>query len=239
MPRSTKRLRAEIDQDDADLAAIIGIDGPGALATVIPCFAARPSAAGPGPRSPRARRSRDPSEQFGVPAAPVRYPGRWRPADRHRRRRPSHSRAAADPARGAAARSRSRCFRRPSSAPVELLCSLLVARLQRCSAIRPASRMATSLLPSGGQSSTPRAVIRCTVLRSPPKVPVAGDTSLATIQSQPLRVPCRWRWRPRSRSRRRSPPPARAARDRLWQASPGCRDWAPVRAPAAERLPAS
>ena len=39
-----------------------------------------------------------------------------------------------------------------------------------------------------GQSSTPSALIRCTVLRSPPKVPEAVDTSLATIQSQPLRV---------------------------------------------------
>src|SRR4051794_41980138 len=29
---------------------------------------------------------------------------------------------------------------------------------------------------------------RCTVLRSPPITPVAGETSLATIQSQPLRL---------------------------------------------------
>src|SRR5258708_36431605 len=47
--------------------------------------------------------------------------------------------------------------------------------------------MATSLWANDGQSSTPDAVIKCTVLRSPPKVPDALDTSLATIQSQPLR----------------------------------------------------
>src|ERR671912_1531504 len=53
--------------------------------------------------------------------------------------------------------------------------------------MRPASRMATSPLARVGQSSTPEALIRCTVLRSPPNVPTAADTSLATIQSQPLR----------------------------------------------------
>ena len=34
----------------------------------------------------------------------------------------------------------------------------------------------------------PSRVSRCTVLRSPPITPVAGETSLATIQSQPLRA---------------------------------------------------
>src|SRR5579883_708236 len=58
----------------------------------------------------------------------------------------------------------------------------------RCSAMAPASCMATRSFDRVGQSCTPSAVIRCTVLRSPPNVPVAGETSLATIQSQPLRV---------------------------------------------------
>ena len=49
---------------------------------------------------------------------------------------------------------------------------------------------ATSRLVIAGQSSTPPASTRWIVLRSPPKVPVAGDTSLARIQSQPLR--CRF-----------------------------------------------
>src|SRR5205085_1975614 len=55
-------------------------------------------------------------------------------------------------------------------------------------AIRAISARATSSFVCGGQDSTPPAVTRCTLLRSPPKVPVAGETSLATIQSQPLRA---------------------------------------------------
>src|SRR5579885_3806034 len=39
-----------------------------------------------------------------------------------------------------------------------------------------------------GQSSTPSASTRWIVLRSPPKVPVPGETSLARIQSHPLRA---------------------------------------------------
>ena len=39
-----------------------------------------------------------------------------------------------------------------------------------------------------GQSSTPLESTRWTRLRSPPKVPVPGDTSFARIQSQPLRA---------------------------------------------------
>ena len=38
-----------------------------------------------------------------------------------------------------------------------------------------------------GQSSDPSAVIRVTSFSAPPMIPVAGETSLATIQSQPLR----------------------------------------------------
>src|SRR5690242_1667187 len=58
----------------------------------------------------------------------------------------------------------------------------------RCKAIAPASCMATLSFGKVGQACTPSAVIRWTVLRSPPNVPVAGETSLATIQSQPLRL---------------------------------------------------
>src|SRR6185295_8712289 len=62
--------------------------------------------------------------------------------------------------------------------------SALVGR-PKCRAMRPASRMATSPLARVGQSSTPEALIRCTVLRSPPNVPTLADTSLATIQAKP------------------------------------------------------
>ena len=55
-------------------------------------------------------------------------------------------------------------------------------------AMRATSAVATSSLPIAGHDSTPSRVTMCTVLRSPPITPLAGDTSLATIQSHPLRV---------------------------------------------------
>src|SRR5262245_55941002 len=56
------------------------------------------------------------------------------------------------------------------------------------SAMRATSAVATSFLSMAGHDSTPSRVIMCTVLRSPPNTPPAGDTSLATIQSHPLRA---------------------------------------------------
>src|SRR5712691_1177691 len=56
------------------------------------------------------------------------------------------------------------------------------------SAMRATSARATSSFDCGGHDSTPRAVTRCTVLRSPPMTPDPAETSLATIQSQPLRA---------------------------------------------------
>src|SRR4051794_35625894 len=62
----------------------------------------------------------------------------------------------------------------------------------KLSAIRVTSAAATSSLLIAGQeltaTSAPRRVSRWIVLRSPPMTPVAGETSLATIQSQPLRA---------------------------------------------------
>src|SRR6267142_7048980 len=64
-------------------------------------------------------------------------------------------------------------------------------------AIVATSSVATCSLVITGQESTlmlstlvsaASRVSRCTVLRSPPITPVAGETSLATIQSQPLRA---------------------------------------------------
>ena len=60
--------------------------------------------------------------------------------------------------------------------------------LASTAAIRATSARATSSFDCDGQDSTPWAVTTCTLLRSPPMMPVAGDTSLATIQSHPLRV---------------------------------------------------
>src|SRR6185437_14309589 len=48
------------------------------------------------------------------------------------------------------------------------------------------SMAATSSFDCGGQGSMPRVVTSWIVLRSPPMMPVCGETSLARIQSQPL-----------------------------------------------------
>src|SRR5579871_4674224 len=55
-------------------------------------------------------------------------------------------------------------------------------------AMRATSASATSSFDCGGQASTRSAVIKCTRLRSPPMTPLSGETSLARIQSQPLRL---------------------------------------------------
>src|SRR5262249_61659469 len=55
------------------------------------------------------------------------------------------------------------------------------------SAMRSTNARATSSLDCGGQDSTPSAVTRWTVLMSPPMTPESADTSLAGIQSHPLR----------------------------------------------------
>src|SRR5215813_13402930 len=56
------------------------------------------------------------------------------------------------------------------------------------SAMRATSARATSSFDCGGHDSTPCAVTRCTVLRSPPMTPLSAETSLARIQSQLLRA---------------------------------------------------
>src|SRR5690606_38331811 len=52
----------------------------------------------------------------------------------------------------------------------------------RLSAIRATRRAATSVLLMVGHASTPAAVTRLMVLRSPPITPVPSETSLARIQ---------------------------------------------------------
>ena len=97
--------------------------------------------------------------------------------------------------------------------PMPMPVMVVVVRHQvSAAAIRAARRAATSVLARRGQSSTPSAVTRWTSLSSPPMMPVAGLTSLATIQSQSLRAA--WRRRSairRRRSRRRSRSPGAAA----------------------------
>src|SRR3569833_2750117 len=61
-------------------------------------------------------------------------------------------------------------------------------RPARASAIRDTCCNASSVFVCGGQSSTLFAVTRWIVLLSPPMIPVAGDTSLARLQSHALRA---------------------------------------------------
>src|SRR5690606_6949657 len=79
-------------------------------------------------------------------------------------------------------------MRQALHANINLGSHALVSLLEKCSAIRRARRSATACLGRSGQSSWPAPVMRCTVLRSPPITPVAGETSFATIQSQRLRA---------------------------------------------------
>ena len=71
---------------------------------------------------------------------------------------------------------------------LSLVIDLLTAGRFIVSAIRAISAVATSFFDCGGQCSTPSLVTRWMVLLSPPMMPVSGDTSLARIQSQPLRA---------------------------------------------------
>src|SRR5690242_14710955 len=66
------------------------------------------------------------------------------------------------------------------------------AAFAKKAAIRRARLSPTSRFDIAGQSSTPLPSTRWMVLRSPPKTPLAGETSLARIQSQPflLRLTC-------------------------------------------------
>src|SRR5262249_3774923 len=57
---------------------------------------------------------------------------------------------------------------------------------RRVSAMRSARRRATASFSIVGQVSTALSVTKWMVLRSPPKVPLAGPTSVASIQSQPF-----------------------------------------------------
>src|SRR5205085_11541858 len=55
-------------------------------------------------------------------------------------------------------------------------------------AMRSMSARATASFDCAGQDSTPAALMRWTVLQSPPITPEPAETSLATIQSHPLRA---------------------------------------------------
>ena len=88
--------------------------------------------------------------------------------------------------------------------------AVMSRRYFRRATARRVQRDAEQLRPWAGRAnlSTSSAVTRCTVLRSPPMMPVCGETSLARIQSAPLALRFFWRIRPRVPFRRQSRSPA-------------------------------
>ena len=116
-----------------------------------------------------------------VPGASVSGAARARRGGRGRRHRPTDRRAAQGPRPCGEAHHLD--AQRASAAAVRFI------RRRVCSASHSAARAPAPrhlVLVELGPASTPSAVTRCTVLRSPPKMPVSGDTSLATIQSAPF-----------------------------------------------------
>ena len=77
-------------------------------------------------------------------------------------------------------------MRQPHDAQLDALCRHSSSNSVTAGVTRSINARATSAFDCGGHDSTPAPVTRCTVLRSPPIMPVAGETSLATIQSQPF-----------------------------------------------------
>src|SRR5579885_1693667 len=172
------RRRAEVDQDHLDLAAVVGIDRAGAVehgeAVLQGEPRARPDlrlvALGKSQRDAgrhrralaRIERQRLVERRYqihagGAGAGVARQDDVSAPQNRHRHRHVGTGRG-------------------HSAASLD----------EKKSAIRRTRRSARSRLLSGGQFSTPAASTRCTVLLSPPKVPVDSETSFARIQSQPF-----------------------------------------------------
>src|SRR4051812_27764923 len=171
-----KRFRAQIYKDNLDLPSVVGIDRARSVehrdAVAGGETGARPHLAF------KAARQRD-----GDAGWDLRPPAG---GDRHRRIR-RHRGHEIEPRRVGALIGRQRqtgAVRQPHDLDLHRFhfFSSIAA------AIRWISAAATSFLDCGGQFSTPSLVTRWMVLLSPPMMPVSGDTSLARIQSQPLRA---------------------------------------------------
>ena len=171
---------------------------PGALSTVRPCLTARPERGRTCASVPGGSAMAMPvGTNARAPGASVtrRVGGNGGEQDRARRHARSDRRAAAGPRRAATLTA---CDGRASFAVIGHASRLgsrptwsgsdgrgIRRHLSR--AMRPASRRH----PPSTAAARPRrrrAVTSSMVLRSPPMMPVAGDTSLARIQSQPLRL---------------------------------------------------
>src|SRR6185312_6684632 len=174
--RHGKGLRPEIDEKNAHLAAIIGIDGAGRVE----------HRDGVPKREARARPHfalvavRNFEDEAGRDGSPAFWGNKYGIGVGERRDE-------IDPGgafRLVSGRGQADRMRQPGEGNVE--CAH--ARASRSVvAIRRTSPSATASLERTGQLSTPPAVTRCTWLFRPPNVPLFGDTSFATIQSQPLR----------------------------------------------------
>src|SRR5262245_20155796 len=165
---------AVIDEDHADLAAIVGVDGAGAVEHG---DAGLESEAGAGPYlrlELRGQRDGDAgADQGALPGRQdeirgqrgkeVEPGGQWRRITRQRQ---------------------AVAVRQPPQRHGDALGIQVCAAKWRT--MRSTSRSATSIFDSVGQCSTVPSEMRWTVFCCPPNVPVPGETSLATIQSQPF-----------------------------------------------------
>ena len=219
-PRSTVNgSLTGIQQDDLDLAAIILVDRAGAVRQH-DAVAQRQPGARPDLQFVAVRQRARPARSGSAPGrraatSPAHRPP---PAGPCRRLRRSHRPAAAGPRRAAAGGRRWR---------------------RSCQRLGDALGQPPRHLRAWAGAASPRcrsAVTRCTAFSSPPMIPVAGETSLATIQSQPLRVSlacgvCHQR----RRFRRQSRSPGGAGAGRAATAWPGCPGSAPAPAPGGAR----
>src|SRR3984957_6299637 len=182
--RNDEQFGTSIDQNDLQFSAIVGIDRPG---RVEHCDAVASGQTRPRPDLALAalgQSDRDARWNHGAAAG--------RNFDRRIGRHRGHEIEAGG--------ERALILRQRQIAPMRQLDDAhldgrLVAHRSASSsavAIRAIKARATSSFDCGGQDSTPAAVIKWIVLTSPPMMPVAGETSLARIQSQPFLASFAW-----------------------------------------------
>src|SRR5262245_24604796 len=173
-----KRLRPEIDQQNLHLAAIVGVEGAGAVQNRHARFQREPRAG--------ANLSLEARGQLNREAGGNKRAGAWRERDRRIRWHGRHHIEACGMLRVIGGKRQSFAVRQTQKADDDFRHSAAERKACNASLARASSRAAVSSLLIGGQSSTPAAVISCTCVWSPPMAPVPGHTSLATIQSAPL-----------------------------------------------------
>src|SRR3569623_2910452 len=176
-PLDRHRRLAEIDQQNLDLAAIIGVDRAGrvehgetvldrqARARAHLSLAIRRQRDGDAGRHQRPRARRERQRRVGRPGGAQVAPGRVR--------------------RLIGGQGQVRPVRQLDDPDLDVAHRFVS---MSAAATRSISVVATASFDCGSQLSTPDALTSWIVLVSPPMMPAAGETSLARIQSQPLRA---------------------------------------------------